>query len=56
MRPPTSAALAAAASIASSATGYATAHTDHSLGTPFFIAFLLALVFATLAAAAADKD
>lgn len=56
MHPTTSASLSAAASIASSATGYATAHTNHSLGTPFFIAFLLALVFGALAAAAAHKD
>lgn len=56
MKPATAAAVAAATSIASYATGYASAHTDHSLGTPFFIGLMLAVVFAGLAFAAVEKD
>lgn len=54
MKPTTAAAVTAAASIASSAVGYATAHTDHNLGTPFFLATLIAIVFGGLAWLAAE--
>lgn len=56
MKPAIAAAVSAATSIASYAVGYATAHTDHSLGTPFFIACMLSLVYAGLAWAAAERN
>ncbi len=56
MKPAVAASLSAAASIASSAVGYAIAHSDPSLGGPIITALMLAVVFAALAWVAAEKD